>query len=123
MGKTNKTTADNALDWEKRRLCPDESCIGIVGPDGRCTECGRQVDGVDGDPPDPAAHDPETAAEAERQRVADPPEAEQPRDHEEAASTNDDWTSRQLCPDGNCIGVIGPDGRCKVCGRNAADRP
>jgi hypothetical protein len=30
------------------------------------------------------------------------------------------WTSRALCPDGGCIGVIGLDGRCKVCGRAAA---
>lgn len=25
--------------------------------------------------------------------------------------------NRIICSDGNCIGVIGPDGRCKVCGR------
>lgn len=28
--------------------------------------------------------------------------------------------NRVLCSDGNCIGVIGPDGRCKVCGRAGA---
>jgi len=27
---------------------------------------------------------------------------------------------RRLCPDGACIGVIGDDGRCRVCGRSAA---
>ena len=32
-------TPDDA-DWENRRLCPDESCIGTIGPDGRCTVCG-----------------------------------------------------------------------------------
>jgi len=26
---------------------------------------------------------------------------------------------RRLCPDGVCIGVIGDDGRCRVCGRTA----
>jgi hypothetical protein len=26
-------------------------------------------------------------------------------------------TDRVLCSDGNCIGVIGPNGRCKVCGK------
>ena len=31
-----------------------------------------------------------------------------------------EWDQRQLCPDGACIGVIGPDGRCKVCGKEAA---
>jgi hypothetical protein len=30
-----------------------------------------------------------------------------------------EWENRQLCPDGGCIGVIGPDGTCKVCGRAA----
>jgi hypothetical protein len=30
-----------------------------------------------------------------------------------------EWQQRQLCPDGACIGVIGPDGTCKVCGRAA----
>lgn len=30
-----------------------------------------------------------------------------------------EWDQRQLCPDGGCTGVIGPDGQCKVCGRVA----
>lgn len=30
-----------------------------------------------------------------------------------------EWDQRQLCADGACIGVIGPDGTCKVCGRAA----
>ena len=30
-----------------------------------------------------------------------------------------DPTSRKLCPDGSCVGVIGPDGICKVCGRRS----
>ena len=28
-------------DWDSRVLCSDESCIGVIGPDGRCRECGR----------------------------------------------------------------------------------
>jgi hypothetical protein len=31
----------------------------------------------------------------------------------------DDFESRRLCPDGACIGVLGDDGRCKVCGQLA----
>ncbi len=31
----------------------------------------------------------------------------------------DEWDQREVCPDGACIGVIGPDGLCKVCGRAA----
>ncbi|MDR1166620.1 MAG: zinc ribbon domain-containing protein [Deltaproteobacteria bacterium] len=26
----------------KRQLCSDESCIGIIGPDGLCTDCGKR---------------------------------------------------------------------------------
>jgi hypothetical protein len=29
----------------------------------------------------------------------------------------DDWTRRRLCPDGACVGVIGSDGACRVCGK------
>jgi hypothetical protein len=29
------------------------------------------------------------------------------------------WDERQLCPDEACIGVIGDDGRCKICGTAA----
>lgn len=31
----------NADDWKNRILCSDESCIGVIGPDGRCKECGK----------------------------------------------------------------------------------
>jgi hypothetical protein len=31
--------------------------------------------------------------------------------------TVDEWDHREVCPDGACTGVIGPEGRCKVCGR------
>jgi hypothetical protein len=30
--------------------------------------------------------------------------------------TVDQWEQRMLCPEGNCVGVIGDDGKCKVCG-------
>ena len=30
------------------------------------------------------------------------------------------WETRRLCEDGSCIGVIGADGRCRVCGRPAS---
>ena len=32
-------TASNT-DWDSRTLCSDESCIGVIGADGRCKECG-----------------------------------------------------------------------------------
>jgi len=40
MGKSKaKSQAD--IDWENRTLCNDESCIGVIGPDGHCKECGK----------------------------------------------------------------------------------
>ena len=27
---------DENIDWETRVLCSDESCIGTIGPDGKC---------------------------------------------------------------------------------------
>ena len=39
----NKTQED--LEWEQRVLCSDESCIGVIGPDGRCKECGLPYSG------------------------------------------------------------------------------
>jgi hypothetical protein len=98
-----------AADWENRRLCSDESCIGVIGPDGRCKECGRPYAGEDGAA---AADVPPVSAPA-------PAAGEQPgpsgANGPEEADT--DWESRRLCSDESCIGVIGPDGRCKECGR------
>ena len=37
--KEKKSQTD--LEWENRTLCVDESCIGVIGPDGRCKECGK----------------------------------------------------------------------------------
>lgn len=31
--------------------------------------------------------------------------------------TVDEWDHREVCPDGACTGVIGPEGRCRVCDR------
>lgn len=44
--------------------------------------------------------------------------AESQRTQPRSASNSNpyDWTQRRLCPDGECIGVIGDDGSCKLCG-------
>jgi hypothetical protein len=31
-----------------------------------------------------------------------------------------EWDQRQLCPDGGCVGVIGDDGKCTVCGKEGS---
>ena len=89
-------------EWEKRVLCSDESCIGVIGPDGRCKECGK-----------PCIESP--AAEMDAAQSDSVPQ-EDP-DEQPAPQFDDSWENRTLCSDESCIGVIGPDGRCKECGK------
>jgi hypothetical protein len=109
-------------DWENRVLCSDESCIGTIGPDGRCNECGRPYEGQLPGGRDPVRNDQEAAPSDEDRRddaldtgtgVPDERGAEKSR----ATPADDEWERRTLCVDENCIGVIGPDGRCKECGK------
>lgn len=95
---------DENIDWDKRILCSDESCIGTIGPAGKCKECGKPYEGVL-----PEGHDQET----DKQLVAEESKAVSV----ENTGSDDDWDNRVLCGDGACIGVIGPDGRCKECGK------
>ncbi|BBO85295.1 hypothetical protein DSCO28_58610 [Desulfosarcina ovata subsp. sediminis] len=39
-------------EWEQRILCSDGNCIGVIGSDGRCKECGKPYDGQLPLPPD-----------------------------------------------------------------------
>jgi hypothetical protein len=80
---------------------PEQNCphchAGLLDTGPYCSYCGRRRQEA---PPldDEAAIDVGRAALAE-----DTP--------------GEDWSQRVLCSDGNCIGVIGPDGRCKECGK------
>ncbi|MFC1814130.1 hypothetical protein ACFL03_15710 [Thermodesulfobacteriota bacterium] len=97
------------LDWDSRTLCSDESCIGVIGHDGRCKECGSAGEGEAQKEAHKTGVDDENADEDEGELEAE--------DDEDIDSASDlDWDSRTLCSDESCIGVIGPDGRCKECG-------
>ena len=111
LGGPEGPSAEDGFDPVERQLCPDESCIGIIAPDGRCKVCGKQAaEGSSSSGPVPA---PDQTAEAA------PDEPPTPEASEAAPSGDEgEFAGRQLCPDGACIGVIGPDGRCKVCGQN-----
>jgi hypothetical protein len=89
-----------------RELCSDGSCIGVIGPDGTCKECGR-----------PGTR-PARAADADGDDDADDADDADEDEYDDPDDDGDD--ERVLCPDGACIGVIGPDGRCKVCGTEAS---
>jgi hypothetical protein len=92
---------DENEDWEKRVLCSDESCIGTIGPDGKCKECGKAYDGK---LPEGNINEIVHELSPEKQVSSDD-------------QADEDWDKRVLCSDGACIGVIGPDGKCKECGK------
>ena len=108
----NKTQID--LEWEQRTLCSDESCIGVIGPDGRCKECGLPYAGdVDTTKEESVVSDFEKAdPEGEINEGV-----EENGEHDSETQTDLEWEQRTLCIDESCIGVIGPDGLCKECGK------
>jgi hypothetical protein len=103
-------SAPEVFDPQRRRLCADDSCVGLVGPDGRCKQCGlAHPEG----PPNGAG----SAVFASPPALVDDPP---PVRHRAAPIDDSEATfdpSRSLCPDGACVGVLGPDRRCSVCGR------
>lgn len=126
---TNDPNHEDDLDWENRRLCIDGNCIGVIGPDGRCKECGKPS-GNDQAPPSPPSSLPVTDKEPFEDAPESPPPPQETTDGEpEPVEIEDipegdvdaEWENRRLCANGNCIGVIGPDGLCKECGNPAGE--
>jgi hypothetical protein len=93
----------------KRRLCPDGSCVGVLGADGRCSVC--QSSGG--------------AAAASESMTESAPAAWAAAGHDDArtAEAGDGASgfdpTRRLCDDGSCVGVVGANGVCGTCGRKA----
>lgn len=120
-------------DWENRVLCEDGNCIGVIGPNGLCKECGKPYEGneeINREDTKEEASQSEEFTMDENSVTDTGPEETFSQEHEETSDdaieepaagevsvSDDDWESRTLCSDGNCIGVIGPNGRCKECGR------
>ena len=106
--------------WENRKLCSDPACIGVIGPDGNCKECGKPYEG-DAFEDSPFA-EPESEVDTDvdtdeivEEQIEAVEEMETVDDGE--SITDEEWANRKLCSDPACIGVIGPDGRCKECGK------
>ena len=118
--ENGKETAISDSEWENRKLCSDGNCIGVIGEDGRCNECGKKYQGP---LPEKNAVEEEDLApeETSAEKGGLPPEEESAKAVESIKEddylTDSDWGNRKLCSDGNCIGVIGPEGRCKECGK------
>jgi hypothetical protein len=99
-------------DWDLRQLCPDGGCVGVIGSDGTCKVCGRAA---------PNWGDERKRGMVDESDEDEPVEDEAPIAAPTAAPEDDpEWEHRKLCPDDGCIGVLGPDAKCKVCGRTAA---
>jgi hypothetical protein len=93
------SSSSEELDLESRQLCPDGACVGVLTEDGHCPVCGlgRQ--------------------EAQRKSLeATPAFSVVPNDDDSSPAESVEFDSRRLCPDGACTGLLGPDGRCKMCG-------
>jgi hypothetical protein len=123
-------------DWNRRELCPDGACIGVIGDDGLCKTCGRAAAnwgdernrGLTPLPPgdDDDEDDDDDDDEGDDLEGDDGGDDGDDGDSDKAPALADDpaadpdWNARKLCTDGACTGVIGADKRCKVCGRSAA---
>ncbi|HMU41069.1 MAG TPA: hypothetical protein PKE31_18835 [Pseudomonadota bacterium] len=111
---------ESPFDEDSRRLCADPACIGVMGEDGRCTECGRQDEGAEPqvqrarkqDHPDPAD------ARSGAASLSEPSEASGADPVSDSGlSVDGDFEARTLCEDPSCIGVLSQEGRCSECGR------
>ena len=123
-------------DWDQRELCSDGACVGVIGPDGTCKTCGRAAANWGDErnrgltplpPPDEepeAEPDDDEGDDDAEDDDDDDLDDDAPADAIEPALANPiedaDWNARELCPDEACIGVIGANGNCNVCGRTAA---
>ena len=99
--ETEDEKLEPGQEWKNRTLCPDGNCVGVIGTDGRCKECGTHY------------NNPEDSPQTFTETANFPPE-----DNGSNMDSGTEWENRRLCPDGNCIGIIGPDGRCKECGKS-----
>ena len=106
-------------DWSQRTLCSDGNCIGIIGADGRCRECGKLFEGeisLETTDDEPLQEDPAPSEDVDESGQEDPP-AIDTGDSDTGIGDDESWENRKLCSDGGCIGIIGSDGRCRVCGK------
>ena len=102
------TKDDAPFDPTRRKLCADGACVGVIGDDGRCGECGRTEAEAE------AGAEPRDVAGAVIE--ADVVEAFGATSAEAAGGFD---SKRRLCDDGSCVGLLGDDGVCRVCGRRS----
>jgi hypothetical protein len=108
---TGANVEETGFTLEGRVLCGDDACVGTIGRDRRCKVCGRPYDGAE--PVDEGASPAASKADGGEPSIAetDPPAHDRP---DGATATADE---RTCCPDDACIGIIGPNGACGICGK------
>ena len=102
------------FNLDERVLCEDDTCIGLVGSDGKCKVCGRLYQGSAALPfGDDATVDPSDEDSAASNAEAG-----------DGVSENETWDAdeRVLCSDDTCVGIIGAYGTCGTCGRPGGTR-
>jgi len=112
MDETLET--DETFDPSRRRLCPDGACVGVIGDDGVCRVCGRtEAQAAAGeDAPAAARSDLDAGGDV----IGGDASTGEPIIDSAAGGFD---PNRRLCDDGACVGVVGADGVCAVCGRRA----
>ena len=131
--RAEPSAEEDLPDFDRRFLCADGACIGVIGSNGRCRVCDTEVSkedrpaferawsgrGAGSDSATEKAHGVEEAYGEEVISAA--PDASSAANSEEVdplePNRAPDLERRVLCSDGACIGVVGVDNRCKVCGR------
>jgi len=122
-GESNRALgASSSGNWGSRRLCSDGTCIGVIGPNGRCKVCGRSAS-MSAEASGAAAS---TSHGASDDEGSDASAASGVSGVAGNASANGgvvasgSATGRVSCSDASCTGAIGADGHCDVCGKVAA---
>jgi hypothetical protein len=112
--------SDN-FSLENRLLCSDDNCIGTIGPDGHCKECGTLYAGDEPVPPSADNTDPAGDVEEDEHTGNDGVEVSADDSSEKSVSSSNDEAGdpdeRTCCTDDTCIGIIGTDGKCGTCGK------
>ena len=113
MAKMEETT----FDPRRRRLCPDGACVGLIGDNGRCKICGAPAGGT----PPAAGLEPAPGKDEDTTTLVIEPdsEADAPVVVAGVAGAEGFDPRRRLCDDGACVGIVGANGLCSVCGRRA----
>ena len=102
LRRLEREEPEQGEELEERIPCPDESCVGCLGEDGRCRVCGTGSEGVPGPGLEPLAmgqeHN-EEAADLDSQEPQEP-----------------GWEERVPCADESCVGSVDGEGYCRICG-------